>query len=118
MGIQLFARRPSKVVALICVALTLPVALSSCGSYRPLASVEAALRGQLERGDWVRVVTKDGAQFTDRILGVSGDSLEFRRHTVEIQDIQSLERHTPSGAWLYVAVAAVIGWGALVIAMR
>jgi len=118
MGIHALTRRSTKTVALVCLAPALALAIASCGSYRPLPSVEAALGGQLERGDWVRVAMKDGAEFTDRILGVSGDSVEFRRHTVKIRDIESLERHTPSGAWLYVAIAAVIGWGAIVIAMR
>ncbi len=98
-------RRGLTLVARLCLLATLAPGLVSC-SYVPVSTSARLIQNGLNEGDRVRVITRDGTEFTDDIVRVTGDRLECAGHAVDLVEIESLERREPI-RWLTYLVGAM-----------
>ncbi|MBD3349154.1 MAG: hypothetical protein GF400_08170 [Candidatus Eisenbacteria bacterium] len=111
-------RTPLGIAIALAMLAALTVGLTSCGSYTTVLSEGPPSDMYFEPGEWYRVTLFDGTRFTDKVVAVGASSVEFRRRAVQLQRIDSVERHDIPDYKLASIVISALAYTGLVLYMR
>jgi len=99
------------ITLLILVAFTMLT--TSCTSYRVIKAEPNAMRTNLNVGDSVKIITKDGQQWQFIVVEIRADSLFSAHRGIAFDDVAKIESKTENDSGRHVANAFGIGFGIL-----